>query len=120
MRIQVIQKPTSDEVEGVRLDVFEPGVQYEVGNRLGALMLAERWAQPAVASDEENPGPISECQPDSPAAATAAAAAPKNLIRETYPPYYDSGTRIDTLHRLRRGREAGDRRRHPRLPGKSS
>ena len=51
MRIRVIQKPSVACIDGLRLDYFELGCQYEVGNMLGALMLAEAWAEP-VASDE--------------------------------------------------------------------
>jgi hypothetical protein len=51
MRIRVIQKPSLGCIDGLRLDYFGVGCQYELGNMLGALMLAEAWAEP-VASDE--------------------------------------------------------------------
>ena len=44
MRIKVIHVPTSNCIDGIQLDRFRPGFQYEVGNTLGALFLAEGWA----------------------------------------------------------------------------
>ena len=41
MRIEVMQKASVSVVDGIRLDAFHPGVQYERGNCLGALLLAE-------------------------------------------------------------------------------
>jgi hypothetical protein len=99
MRIRVIHRPTVTDVDGIRLDVFEPGVQYDVGNRVGALLLAEGWAEPFPSNETAILIPISEFEPD------ADRAAPPNLIREYYPPYYDSSPAM-----------AADRRRRPRGP----
>jgi hypothetical protein len=41
-------------VDGIRLDQFHPGRQYVLGNSLGALFLAEGWAEP-VEDDEPSP-----------------------------------------------------------------
>ena len=41
LRIKILQKPPTSSIEGIRLDRFEPGFLYEVGNTLGALLLAE-------------------------------------------------------------------------------
>jgi len=41
-------------VDGIRLDRFRPGREYILGNSLGALFLAERWAEP-VEDDEPSP-----------------------------------------------------------------
>ena len=51
MRIKIIQKPTVTCIDGVRFDRFEVGYQYEVGNLIEAVMLAEKWAE-LVPSDE--------------------------------------------------------------------
>ena len=52
MRIKVIQKPTEDRIDGIALDRFQVGFQYEVGNSIGALLLAEGWdAPPGLAAD---------------------------------------------------------------------
>src|SRR3954462_8258701 len=95
MRIRIIQKPSADEVDGTDLRHFQLGIQYEVGNTLGALFLAEQWAEP-VASDE--PAvliPISEFQADR-------NQAPANLVREFFPPYYDAPTALAADRRGRR------------------
>jgi hypothetical protein len=55
MRIRILQKPDTASIDGIRLDCFEPGFRYDVGPLLGALLLAEGWAEP-VADDE--PAPI--------------------------------------------------------------
>jgi hypothetical protein len=54
LRIRVVQTPTRYEVDGIRLDQFRPGREYVLGNNLGALFLAERWAEP-VEDDEPSP-----------------------------------------------------------------
>jgi hypothetical protein len=42
-------------VDGIRLDVFVPGCSYEIGNSLGALFLAEGWAEPVDTQDAAAP-----------------------------------------------------------------
>jgi len=76
MRIKILQTPTLRDVDGIRLDVFQPGVQYEMGNTLGALFLAEGWGEPVASDEPAMLVRMSEFAADSPA----------NLIRETYPP----------------------------------
>jgi hypothetical protein len=96
MRIKIIRTPAQRHVDGIDLQRFQPGVQYEVGNTIGALFLAEGWAEP-VASDE--PAvliPLSEFDADRPG--------PPNLIREMYPPYYDGPFAFATDRRLQRRR----------------
>ena len=51
LRIRVLQTPPRHEVDGIRLDRFRPGREYVLGNSLGALFLAEGWAEP-VEDDE--------------------------------------------------------------------
>jgi len=46
MRIRILQKPSGANIDGVRLEQFVPGHQYEVGNMLGSLFLCEGWAEP--------------------------------------------------------------------------
>src|SRR5438132_827501 len=97
MRIKVIQTPPLSEVDGVRLDVFRPGVQYEMGNCLGALFLAEGWAVPVDATEPAMVIPMSEF------AADRDASEPQNLVREVWPPYYDAPPAL-ALDRRRRSR----------------
>jgi hypothetical protein len=97
MRIRIIQRPSVACIDGLRLDFFEVGRQYEVGNMLGALMLSEQWAEP-VASDE--PAliiPLGEV------IAAGDQQSPRNLIRETFPPSSDA-TPSSALDRRRRAR----------------
>ena len=51
MRIKIVQKPPVECIDGVRLDLFEVGFQYEVGNLIGAVLLAENWAEPVPSED---------------------------------------------------------------------
>jgi hypothetical protein len=100
MRIRIIQKPTESCIDGLRLDKFVPGHLYEVGNMLGTLFLSEGWAEPV---DDPEPAlviPLREFETD------ATEPVPKNLIRESYPPYYDQSSAIalDRRHRPRRTR----------------
>jgi hypothetical protein len=48
MRIKVVRRPSRPSIDGLQLDRFERGCHYDVGTSLGALMLAEGWAEPAV------------------------------------------------------------------------
>ena len=78
MRIRIVHKPGDRSVDGVRLDRFELGQLYEVGNSLGSLLLAEGWATPVV--DDE--------------------AAPANLVRDRYPAYFDGQPAASDFKRL--------------------
>jgi|SRR3954451_6367367 hypothetical protein len=98
MRIRVLQTPTVGAVDGIDLGRFFPGQQYEVGTSLGALFLAEGWAEPVSSPEPALAIPVSELGVDMPKAPT-----PSNLVRETFPPYYDAPPAL-----------ALDRRRRPR------
>ena len=88
MRIRIIQRPGTASIDGIRLDRFEPGYQYEVGTALGALLLAEGWAKPVAIEEPGLVVPLSETDPFA-STRHSNAAAPANLIREHYPPYLD-------------------------------
>ena len=51
MRVRIIKKPSLPRVNGLRLDVFQPGVLYEMVNTLATFLISEGWAEP-VLSDE--------------------------------------------------------------------
>src|SRR5947208_2719136 len=101
MRIKIVQTPTRLSVDGVPLDRFQRGHQYEVGTSLGALLLAEGWAVPV---GDEEPGPLMPFNeidafarppyrgPDS----------PPNLLREHYPPYLEHRPEVAFDFRRRR------------------
>ena len=102
MRIIVIQEPPVREVDGIRLDVFHRGVEYEMGSCLGALFLAEGWGEPAPV-EPAMLIPMSEISADN------AEPLPPNLVREIFPPYYDAPPAL-----------AADRRRRQRDSRKKS
>jgi hypothetical protein len=101
VRIKVLQKPPIASIDGIRLDRFEAGCLYDVGNTLGALLLAERWASPVADDEPALLVPLSE------AAAFADCVSelvPANLVREVVPPYFDhlaSGGNLERRHRPR-------------------
>jgi hypothetical protein len=97
MRILVIQRPPVDCIDGMRLDRFMPGHQYEVGASLAALFLAERWAEPVTGAPPALAIPLDEFDAD----ADAAPSTPPNLVREIYPPYYDGPAAFATAGKRR-------------------
>ena len=48
MRIRIVRALPIRDVDGITLDGFEVGREYDVSTRLGALFLAERWAEPVT------------------------------------------------------------------------
>ena len=100
MRIEVVQRPTISSIDGIRLDCFEPGKQYEVGNSIGALFLAEGWAVPV---------PVDSAKPDVPFddndlydTRPLHKGDTSNLKREPRPLYLSRGAAADFKWRKRR------------------
>ena len=93
MRIRIVQVPPIAGIDGIRLDCFEVGREYEVGNSIGALFLAERWAEP-VELDAPRPYlPFSEEDPfDS---RVLYRRDPPNLIKERDSPNMDHAVAAD-------------------------
>jgi hypothetical protein len=88
MRIRIVRVPPIAGVDGIRLDCFSVGGEYEVGNSIGSLFLAEGWAEPVPLDRPVAPGHFSENDPfDS--RRLYSPDHPPNLVRETYPPYLD-------------------------------
>jgi hypothetical protein len=81
-------------VDGIRLDAFVPGSSYEVGKHLGALFLAEGWAEPVDTTEPALVIPLSKIGAHGP---------PANGIRDIDPPSFDTPPEC-----------ADDRRRRPR------
>jgi hypothetical protein len=92
MRIRILHRPNCSSIDGIRLDRFEPGQLYEVGNSLSAVFLAEGWAEP-VALDE--PAKLARSTPEAAPAAPPRDERPSNLIREFYPSDADRGRIAD-------------------------
>jgi hypothetical protein len=55
MRIRIVRPLPVRDVDGIAVDAFEVGREYEVGPSLGALFLAERWAEPVAPVRERAP-----------------------------------------------------------------
>jgi hypothetical protein len=87
MRIRIVQNPSIDSVDGIRLDSFQVGEEYAVGNSIGSLMLAEGWAEPVPLDQPAPYVPFSEMDPF--AVQPVDAELPRNLVRESHPPYLD-------------------------------
>ena len=71
-----IQRPPFASVDGLDLSTFVLGQEYEIGHTVGALFLAEGWAQPADSLAEPAVGRVSKD------------ASPPDPKREFFPPYY--------------------------------
>jgi hypothetical protein len=97
MRIVVIQRPTVDCIDGMRLDRLTPGHQYEVGASLAALFVAERWAEPVTGPPPALAIPLHEFDADT----NATPPAPPSLVREIYPTYCDGPAALGTDRRRR-------------------
>ena len=100
MRIRIVRRPGVQSIDGIRLDRFEPGYKYDVGNSLAALLLAEGWATPEPLDEPALLIPMSEVEPGR-AQPPRDPANPPNLIRELYPPYFE---RLPTAAHFRRYR----------------
>jgi hypothetical protein len=91
-------------IDGIRLAHFQPGHEYEVGNLVGALLLAEGWGEPVFESLE---GPSGSGEERRPVRVTIQRR--PNLIREVFPPYFDH---------IGRGSRAADKARKSTRPRK--
>jgi hypothetical protein len=102
VRIRIVHIPTIAGIDGIRLDCFETGKEYEVGNSVGALLLAEGWAEP-VPLDAPRPYlPFSDNDPfDS---RVLYKDHPPNLSKDQTRPYLDRDVAADSRWRRRRRR----------------
>lgn len=94
MRIRIIRSLPLRGIDGVRLEGFVVGKQYEVGNALGSLLVRKSWAEPI---DDLGPAlviPFAEMTD------FRKEADPRNLIRERNLPYLDWSV-VVTDHRQR-------------------
>jgi hypothetical protein len=103
MRIKILRTPPIETVDGMDLKRFMAGHQYDVGNQLGSLFLAEGWAEPVPDEEPALVIPFSEAAQflDRIAGRNPS---PPNLVRETYPPYSDRIALAADLERRRRPR----------------
>jgi hypothetical protein len=103
MRIRIVQTPERSTVDGIDLQHFIPGREYVVGSSLGALFLAEGWAEPV---DDGQPAALVPFSDDDPfmTRTLVSGDGPPNLKRETYPPYADDIALAADLERRKRDR----------------
>jgi len=104
MRIRILHTPNTDDIDGIDLRRFTVGLTYEVGNSLGALMLAEGWAAPA--SDDDASALLVPFSDADPFVTRIVEHNPPNLLRESYPPYIDELSIAADLDRRRRTRSS--------------
>jgi len=108
MRIKFIRTPVLAAVDGMDLRRFVAGRCYDVGHQLGAVMLAEGWAEPFPDDSPAEIIPFSESDPF--LSRVLDRSAPNNdNARDTYPPDADDVMAIAS-DRYRR------RRKRPRRP----
>jgi hypothetical protein len=95
IRIRIIRLPPIASIDGIRLDCYEVGCEYEVGNCVGALLLAEEWAEPVPLDAPKPPTPFTVDDPFDSHRLYGDANQPVNLIRENSPPYLDRAIAAD-------------------------
>jgi hypothetical protein len=88
MRIRIVQLPTDSCLEKAQLDQFEVGREYEIGTTIACVILSEGWGEPVGMVEAAVEAPYSEMDPLG-SKPYRDADAPRNLIREHYPPYLD-------------------------------
>jgi hypothetical protein len=103
MRIRILRTPHITELDGIDLRRFAVGQDYEVGNRLGAVMLAEGWAEPLA---DDGPALLIPFSDDDPFMTRTLVRqdGPSNLRREAYPPYGNEIALASDLDRRKRRR----------------
>jgi hypothetical protein len=115
MRIRMLRRPRETCIDGVRLDQFEPGFEYEVGSSLAALLCAEGWAEPLEPAAFDPPAPQNVFPgPDD----QAFLRPPRRFgpVRERFPPASEPARAHD---RPGRGRKTGRSGRGPDKRGPS-
>ena len=101
MRIRIIRKPTVASIDGIRFDWFEEGQQYEVGNSVGALLLAEGWAEPVPLDAPRSHVRFTADDPFDNGAMSRDRQQPPNLEKEDDPPLRDRAVAADFKSRRR-------------------
>ena len=110
MRIRIVQAPPIPEIDGIRLDCFHVGREYDVGNSIGSLFLAEGWAEPLPLDAPKPIEPFTENDPYDarPLYDGREVDTPRNLIKDKHVASYverDIAADIFRYRRLRPLRE---------------
>jgi hypothetical protein len=89
-------------VDGIALDGYKVGDEYELGNSLAALFLAEGWAEPVELDGPALPEPFSADDPFG--TATLDRNSPPNLVKEQLPPFLERDLAHDFARHWRQRR----------------
>jgi hypothetical protein len=100
MRIRMIRPPPVQDVDGIDLSVFRVGVEYDLGNSLASLFLAEGWAEPIPLDAPSPPVPFSADDPFT--MPVIDRRNPPNLVKEQHPPYVEREVAADIRRRRRK------------------
>ena len=100
MRIRIVHHPPVEGIDGIRLDCFEVGQVYEVGTTIGALFMAEGWAEPLPLDEMPPPVPFSAGDPFT--TRVIVRRDPPNLTKERASPFWDRALAADASRRRRR------------------
>ena len=87
MRIRLVHSPSVHVLDGIDLSVFRVGVEYDLGNSLACLFLAEGWAEPVPIDAPPLPLPFSADDPFT--MPVIDRKNPPNLVKEQHPPYLE-------------------------------
>jgi hypothetical protein len=87
MRIRIVQKPPVDDVDGIDLRHFQVGTEYDLGNTLASVLLAEAWAEPVPLDAPAPPVPFGPGDPFTMPAIDRSQ--PSNLVKDHHPPFLD-------------------------------
>lgn len=99
IRIRIIQNPNISDVDGIALDGYRVGNEYECGNSLAALFMAEGWAEPV---ELDAPGPPEPFSADDPfGTSTLDRNSPPNLVKEQVPPFLERDLAHDFVRQWR-------------------
>ena len=97
IRIKIVQPPAIKGIDGIRLDCFQLGLEYEVGNSVGALLLAEGWAEPIPLDAARPPVPFGPGDPFE--MRVLDHADPPNLKKEPESPFWEREIAADAAKR---------------------
>jgi hypothetical protein len=100
IRIRIVQEPTTVGIDGIRLDSYRVGEEYEVGNTIASLFLAEGWAVPVPLDALPEPLPFTEGDPYDTRKLYL------NLPQNRTPRLVDRGVAADFPRRKRKRRKA--------------
>jgi len=98
IRIRIVQQPTISDIDGISLDRFELGMEYQAGNIVASLLLPEGWAEPVPLDAPLSPS-FTEGEPIDP---TRVLARRPDLVRQLHRPRTERAIAADPSPRKSR------------------